>query len=311
VANTNKREKIESRWIVASSDGNKLACYRAAWHKNAAFVQLLDTTALTLAPGAYVTLSDAAIMGISQLLRVVQVIDGPDPQSIRLECEGVAAYSLQTVIADFGRGSTGGAGVTGLGYNGLTSVTSLAIGTGSKSFTVNRAEGENAFAVGQRVRIYYTTTPTNYMEGLITSYSGSTLVVNVTLVAGSGTYAAWTFSLVGDAAMTYWMVLDAASISKGAVGAYTPASFTVSGKTQVGGGVAANYLGRFIIADTPDMTNWTLHEQRGRSLQELHAIREHARDPRQVLPGRRDQHDALRADHTDCERPPVPRRRDL
>lgn len=71
-----------------------------------------------------------------------------------------------------------------------TSTTSLAIGTGSKSLTVQT--GLN-FVAGYPVRIADTATPTNYMDGIITSYNSGTgaLVVNVSTVGGSGTIASW------------------------------------------------------------------------------------------------------------------------
>ena len=74
------------------------------------------------------------------------------------------------------------------------STTSLAIGTGSKSLTVPT---DKSFQPGMSVKIAYTTTPTNWMHGTITSYNAGTgvLVVSVTNYSGSGTYAAWTVTL--------------------------------------------------------------------------------------------------------------------
>ena len=75
-----------------------------------------------------------------------------------------------------------------------TSTTSLAIGTGSKSLTVQTGK---AFVVGQWVTITSTATPTNWMHGQITAYTSGTgaLVVNVAMVGGSGTIASWTVAL--------------------------------------------------------------------------------------------------------------------
>lgn len=69
-----------------------------------------------------------------------------------------------------------------------SSVTSVLIGTGSKSFTIGTGLG---FQVGMPVRI--ANSSANYMTGDITSYNSSTgaLVVNITAVAGSGTFASW------------------------------------------------------------------------------------------------------------------------
>ena len=85
----------------------------------------------------------------------------------------------------------------GIGYYNLTSTTSTLIGTGSKTFTVSTPSTSSAFTVGTRVRVAYTTTPSNWMEGVITAFSSTSLTVNVDAVGGSGTYAAWTFSVAG------------------------------------------------------------------------------------------------------------------
>ncbi|OYY14211.1 MAG: hypothetical protein B7Y62_11490 [Sphingomonadales bacterium 35-56-22] len=79
-----------------------------------------------------------------------------------------------------------------------TSTTSLAIGTGSKSLTVQTAK---AFVIGQWVTVTSTAGPSNWMHGQITGYTSGTgaLVVNVSAVGGSGTYAAWTIGLSAPA----------------------------------------------------------------------------------------------------------------
>lgn len=74
-----------------------------------------------------------------------------------------------------------------------TSTTSNAIGTGSKSFTVQTGKG---FTNGQSVVISSTASPTtHWMYGSITAFNSGTgaITVNVTELAGSGTLAAWTF----------------------------------------------------------------------------------------------------------------------
>jgi len=86
-----------------------------------------------------------------------------------------------------------------------TSATSLTIGTGGKSLTV---QANKSFLTTMSVRIYSTATPSNWMTGTVTSYNATTgaLVVNVTGTNGSGTIAAWTVALqasgewVGNAA---------------------------------------------------------------------------------------------------------------
>jgi len=91
----------------------------------------------------------------------------------------------------------------GLGYYGLTSTTSVALTTGSKTFTTNYTYTQVAFTVGTRVRAAYTTNPANYVEGVITSFDGvgnNQLVLNVDTVGGTGgPYASWAFSVAGSA----------------------------------------------------------------------------------------------------------------
>lgn len=67
-----------------------------------------------------------------------------------------------------------------------TSSTSNSIGTGSKSFTVEAGKG---YKTNMYVRL--SASAGNYMDGLVTSYSGTSLVVNVTRTAGSGTFTSW------------------------------------------------------------------------------------------------------------------------
>ncbi|RSV41541.1 tail fiber domain-containing protein [Sphingomonas sp. ABOLE] len=76
-----------------------------------------------------------------------------------------------------------------------TSITSLAVGTGSKTFTLEQTG--KAFARGQFVIIARTAAPTTYMHGQITAYDSSTgaMTVSVSNTGGGGTYAAWTVSL--------------------------------------------------------------------------------------------------------------------
>lgn len=75
-----------------------------------------------------------------------------------------------------------------------TSVTSLAIGTGSKTFTTQSGE---QFIAGQFVTIANSVTPSNFMYGQVTDYSTTQLTVNVSAIGGSGTLASWLISLSG------------------------------------------------------------------------------------------------------------------
>jgi len=73
-----------------------------------------------------------------------------------------------------------------------TSASSVAIGTGAKTFVVSSGK---SFQPGMYLIIADTAAPsTNSMHGQITSYSGTSLVVNVLSITGSGTKSAWRIS---------------------------------------------------------------------------------------------------------------------
>jgi len=137
---------------------------------------------------------------------------------------------------------------TATNYN-ATSATSVAIGTGSKSFTAST--GKN-FSIGQFVIVASTASPANYMQGQITAYNSSTgaMTVNVTSVGGTGTFAAWTISLgtsggsvltTGDQTMNGALGIGGApvagsnlALSKTITGAAIARSITNTGVIQSG-----------------------------------------------------------------------------
>lgn len=83
-----------------------------------------------------------------------------------------------------------------IGFNGTTSTTSLAIGTGSKAFSVNNV---GWYAEGTRVRVVDLANPTTkWVEGEISDIAGTTITVAVDLTAGSGTVASWVFTVAGE-----------------------------------------------------------------------------------------------------------------
>lgn len=90
-------------------------------------------------------------------------------------------------------GPTGPTGTAGSVY-ATTSVTSLTIGTGTQSLTVGSGL---AYTPAQPILI--ANDATHYMVGTITSYNSisGALVVSVSSVTGSGTFASWTINLNG------------------------------------------------------------------------------------------------------------------
>lgn len=71
-----------------------------------------------------------------------------------------------------------------------TSITSNSIGAGSKTFAVEAGKG---YKVNMPVRASATTG--NYMDGVVTAYSGTSLTVNFASSNGTGTFTSWNIFL--------------------------------------------------------------------------------------------------------------------
>lgn len=75
------------------------------------------------------------------------------------------------------------------------STTSNSITAGSKTFTVTASMG---YVVGAQITITSTLSPANLIGGIVTSYTGTTLVVNISNVVGAGTFTAWTIAMTAN-----------------------------------------------------------------------------------------------------------------
>jgi hypothetical protein len=64
----------------------------------------------------------------------------------------------------------------------------MTMGLGAHTFTTQTGK---AYITGQAILITATASPTNYMEGTVTSYSTNQIVINITAKTGSGTYSQW------------------------------------------------------------------------------------------------------------------------
>lgn len=98
-----------------------------------------------------------------------------------------------------------------------TSSTSLLIEAAEKSFTLDQTG--KAFSVGQNVVIASTASPLNSMIGTITAFTAGTgaVVVEVSSIAGTGTFDDWTISLQGRTGNNPFVTLGIFSVAAASV----------------------------------------------------------------------------------------------
>lgn len=138
-----------------------------------------------------------------------------------------------------------------------TSMSSVDIGTGTKNFTV---EAGKSYFTGMSLRPAYDAT--NYMNGEVISYSGTSLSVNVTSFKGAGTYDEWVLTASQDSQIsTNQIIDDAVTLSKIADAAITSiqSGVTVSDKIQpINASVSSNALTLTLNATVLDFRSATL-----------------------------------------------------
>ncbi len=105
-----------------------------------------------------------------------------------------AATSATSAATSATSAATSATNAAGTLYS--TSTTSLAIGVGTKTFATQTGKNYNT---GQFIIAASNANTANYMHGQVTSYSGTSLMVNVLDVGGSGTFADWDISVSGNA----------------------------------------------------------------------------------------------------------------
>ena len=99
-------------------------------------------------------------------------------------------------------GPAGPIGPTGASFAGVTSLSNLAIPatpTGTRTFIVNTV---GAYAVGTRARLVSTAVTTNFIEGVLTTISGTSITMTIDRISGSGTLASWRLVVAGEAGPT-------------------------------------------------------------------------------------------------------------
>lgn len=91
-------------------------------------------------------------------------------------------------------GDTGAAGVNGASYGGFSN-TANTIGLGSLSYTT---QSGLAYQPGSPIKAVSASNASNWVAGIVQSYSVNTLVIAVQRFNGSGSVSDWKFSITGD-----------------------------------------------------------------------------------------------------------------
>ncbi len=216
--------------VIVSSDANAKAGNNTAGGSTGGTTvpspSQLPTTesAKLVANGAddYTTVAGSDVTSITDLQKAALVAKGFDPTAsahIKVEADSATTtrnkyfvrlsnYTLKLLaLLSAAKAPTGGtigqiqkknsstdydSSYTNYGYKS-GSTTSVTIGTGSKAFMVGTGYD---YAAGNRVRITDGNDPlVNYMEGIVTGYTGGNLYITVDKILGSGTSASWLINL--------------------------------------------------------------------------------------------------------------------
>ena len=132
---------------------------------------------------------------------VVTVVESNTNVTVTEQDVAVAVTETSVDVSTSTAGIQGATGATGAGYSGVTSVSTITIGSGLKTFTLVSGN-QGAFQTGMRVRAIHSDTPTYYMEGTANYVGGGTLIITVDKFNGSGSHNSWLFAVSGEVGQT-------------------------------------------------------------------------------------------------------------
>lgn len=158
-----------------------------------------DRTTFSTRVDAFVTWLIAAVAELQALATNVynNAVDGYNSSVASAASASNAATQLSLATTQAGLAAASATSAIASPGTNATSTTSLAVGTGTKSLTIQTGK---ELVVGMTVNIARTSDPAlSNMSGIITSYTTGTgaLIVEVSSATGTGTYTDWTISLSG------------------------------------------------------------------------------------------------------------------
>lgn len=140
-------------------------------------IDALPPAPSTSSPSTFDTLADAFVAALATFRTQTNTVAG------EVVTNAAAAAASAAVLA--AAQSSLSADSTG------SSTSSVAIGSGSKSFTTQSGK---SWVAGMTLLVYYDAS--NYLRGVVATYSGTSLTITVPTAGavGSGTYAVWAIS---------------------------------------------------------------------------------------------------------------------
>lgn len=99
------------------------------------------------------------------------------------------------------------------GYTGSTTTSFTIASSGSQSVTTQTGR---LWVVGTSLQITSTASPSNYVVGQVSAYSGSSLTITIQKSGGSGTFADWKIGLASAYIMPNDAVINGVTVGKGA-----------------------------------------------------------------------------------------------
>jgi hypothetical protein len=164
---------------------------------NAETAETNAETAETNAEAAEVHAEDAAATALAQAgIATTKAGEAAASESNAAASESAAAASESAAAVSEANAATSETNAANYAAAlKATSATSVAIEIGSKTFTT---QADKQFAAGQFILVVDAASSANYMHGQVTSYSGTSLVVDVQDVGGSGTKTSWNIYVSGN-----------------------------------------------------------------------------------------------------------------
>lgn len=189
-------QSIEAEVAAAAASATAAAASATSASTSASSASTSATTATTQAGIATTQATNAATSATTATTQASNASASATSASSSATSASTSATSAATSASAASTSASAAAASAASLSGGLsaTSVTSVAIATGAQTFTI---QASKLFIAGQILIVSSNASALNYMHGTVTSYSGTSLVMNILDIGGAGTHADWNISVSG------------------------------------------------------------------------------------------------------------------